>query len=222
MDVLPTNTLEASRSLGGTGHAPFNRIGQDRRQEDVRLFTQAERPLERYESGLGIGLTLVKRLVDLHGGQVMAHSDGPGTGSTLTIRLPALAPAADGVLGQEVHGRRVLVVDDNRDLAESLAMVLRLWGHDVTVAYDGPAALTAARARPPEVVLLDIGLPYLDGFEVARRMRQEPKLRGARIVAITGSGREEDRQRSRDVGIDLHLTKPVDPMDLQPLLADTV
>jgi CheY-like chemotaxis protein len=117
--------------------------------------------------------------------------------------------------------RRVLVVDDNRDLAETLAMILRLWGHDVAVAYDGPQALEMARSRPPEVVFLDIGLPRLDGFEVARQMRADPNLCRARIVAITGYGRDEDRQRSRDVGIDVHLTKPVDPWQLQPLLAGT-
>lgn len=115
--------------------------------------------------------------------------------------------------------RRVLVVDDNRDLAETLAMILRLWGHDVAVAYDGPQALEMARSRPPEVVFLDIGLPRLDGFEVARQMRADPNLCRARIVAITGYGRDEDRQRSREVGIDVHLTKPVDPWQLQPLLA---
>jgi CheY-like chemotaxis protein len=117
-------------------------------------------------------------------------------------------------------GRRVLVVDDNRDLAESLAMVLRLWGHDVRVAYDGRAALEAAREQPPEVVFLDIGLPKLDGLEVARRLRQWPELRRVRLVAITGYGREEDRRRSAEAGFDLHLTKPVDPLDLQPLLVD--
>jgi CheY-like chemotaxis protein len=113
-----------------------------------------------------------------------------------------------------------LVVDDNRDLAESLAMVLRLWGHDVAVAFDGPEALRAARDRLPEVIFLDIGLPLLDGFEVARQLRSEPKTRQVRIIAVTGYGREEDRQRSRDVGIDLHLTKPVDPTMLQRLLLE--
>jgi signal transduction histidine kinase/CheY-like chemotaxis protein len=183
------------------------------------LFTQADRSLDRAEGGLGIGLTLVKRLVDLHGGRVAAHSDGVGTGSKFTVRLPAMA--SDGTASAAVQGRRVLVVDDNRDLAESLAMVLRLWGHEVAVAYDGPAALAAAHERPPEVVFLDIGLPHLDGFEVARRLREDPDLRRARIVAITGYGRDDDRRRAQDAGIDLHLTKPVDPSDLQPLLAET-
>jgi CheY-like chemotaxis protein len=116
------------------------------------------------------------------------------------------------------YRRKVLVVDDNRDLAESLATVLRLWGHDVVVAYDGAQALAAARARPPEVVFLDIGLPRLDGFEVAQRLRADPALRRTRIVAVTGYGHDEDRRRSEAVGIDIHLTKPVDPIVLQRLL----
>ncbi len=116
-------------------------------------------------------------------------------------------------------GWRVLVVDDNRDLADSLGVILRLWGHDVAVAYDGNEALERAQSWPPDVVFLDIGLPGVDGFEVARLMRADPDLRRARIIAITGYGRDEDRQRSREVGIDLHLTKPVDPWDLQRLLA---
>src|SRR5262249_44811120 len=144
------------------------------------LFTQADRPLDRSEGGLGIGLTLVKRLVDLHEGRVVAHSAGLDQGSTVTVRLPALAGSPGAAPAGAPTGRRVLVVDDNRDLAETLAMVLRLWGHDVAVAYDGQAALAAARERPPEVVFLDIGLPFLDGFEVARRMRQQPETRRAR------------------------------------------
>ena len=123
--------------------------------------------------------------------------------------VPCRAPAA----------RRVLVVDDNHDLAESLATVLRLWGHDVRIAFDGRAAVAAAKSRPPDIVLLDIGLPTLDGFEVARQMRANSDLRQTRIVVISGYGRAEDRQRSREAGIDLHLTKPVDPLVLQRLLA---
>ncbi len=188
------------------------------------LFEQAERPLDRSQGGLGIGLTLVKKLVELHGGRIEARSDGLNRGSTFTVRLPAAAAAAvvsDAGGPPASKGRRVLVVDDNRDLAESLAMVLRLWGHEVHVAYDGRAALEAAQRHAPEVVFLDIGLPHLDGFEVARRLRQRPELKAARLVAITGYGREEDRRRSREAGFDLHLTKPVDPTDLQPLLTDS-
>lgn len=132
---------------------------------------------------------------------------------------PVSAPVESLTPVNPAAPRRVLVVDDNRDLAETLAMILRLWGHEVAVAYDGPQALEMARSRPPEIVFLDIGLPRLDGFEVARQMRADPNLCCARIVAITGYGRDEDRQRSRDVGIDVHLTKPVDPWQLQPILA---
>jgi CheY-like chemotaxis protein len=128
------------------------------------------------------------------------------------------APAESPDIAEMPPGRRVLVVDDNRDLAESLAMILRFWGHDVTVAYNGREALEVARSCQPDVVFLDIGLPHLNGFEVARAMRADPDLRGARIVAVTGYGRDEDRERCRDVGFDLHLTKPVDPWRLQALL----
>ena len=135
---------------------------------------------------------------------------------SVAIGEPIAAPKPSAV--QAMSRRRILVVDDNRDLAESLAMILRLWGHDVAVAYDGAEAMAAAMARPPEVVFLDIGLPHIDGFEVAQRMRANPRLRQARIVAITGYGRDEDQRRSREAGIDLHLTKPVDPIVLKPLL----
>jgi signal transduction histidine kinase/ActR/RegA family two-component response regulator len=190
------------------------------------LFEQADRTLDRSQGGLGLGLTLVKKLAEMHGGDATARSPGLGRGSTFTIRIPALPAAAAGTPaaedGDAAHGRTVLVVDDNRDLAESLAMVLRLWGHDVSVAYDGAAALEAARTHPPEVILLDIGLPVLDGYQVARRLRQERGLERARIVAITGYGREEDRQKAREAGFDVHLVKPVDPKDLQEILTDDV
>jgi CheY-like chemotaxis protein len=145
--------------------------------------------------------------------------NGPTANSPIRDLATSAVPEQDTVV-KPVLRKRVLIVDDNRDLAESLAMVLRLWGHEVTVAFDGSAALESARARPPEIVFLDIGLPRLDGFQVARQMRANPTLRGARIVAISGYGREEDRQRSREAGIDLHLTKPVDPSILRPLLSD--
>lgn len=129
-----------------------------------------------------------------------------------------ISPVEEKLCGK--FSRRVLVVDDNRDLAESLAMVLRLWGHDVAVAFDGREALQAAKERLPEVIFLDIGLPLLDGFEVAKRLRSEPETRKMRIIAVTGYGREEDYRRSREAGIDLHLTKPVDPLVLQRLLVE--
>ncbi|MBL8795586.1 MAG: response regulator [Planctomycetia bacterium] len=189
------------------------------------LFSQAERTLDRAEGGLGIGLTLVQRLVEMHGGSVGAHSDGPGHGSEFTVRIPVL-PA--GTRSQETPApsaalphtqRRVLVVDDNVDSAESLGILLRLNGHEVRTAYEGRAALDAAREFQPQVVLLDIGLPGLDGFEVARRLRSDPATQRSCLVAVTGYGQEEDQRRTREAGFNHHLTKPVDPEVLHGLLA---
>jgi PAS domain S-box-containing protein len=189
------------------------------------LFAQADQPLDRSEGGLGVGLTLARSLVEMHGGSVAAHSDGPGRGSEFVVRLPLRegpGPGA-GPAGEErgtaPGARRVLVVDDNRDAAESLAMLLRATGHEVRTAHAGPAALEAARAHRPEVVLLDIGLPGLDGYEVARRLRAEPGFKGALLVALTGYGQDEDRRRSQAAGFDLHLVKPVDLATLQDALS---
>jgi CheY-like chemotaxis protein len=174
-----------------------------------------------------LGLTLVQRLVEMHGGQVSAHSAGPGQGSEFVVRLP-LTPAApgatrtDGARASAPPGRRrrILVVDDNIDAAESLALLLRLAGHEVRVAYDGPAALADVRDHPPEVVLLDIGLPKgMNGYEVARRLRGEYGLSEALVIAVTGYGQEEDRRRALEAGFDHHLTKPVDPEHLRELVA---
>ena len=194
------------------------------------LFVQADRTSTRARGGLGIGLTLVRRLLEMHGGTVIASSAGPGKGSEFVVRLPALVmgrTATDG--GKEGDSvppspaaaprRRILVVDDNVDAAETLAMLLRLSGHHVRVAHDGPAALEAARSLPPEVVLLDIGMPGMDGYEVARRLRQLPGLAGAVLVALTGWGQEQDRRRSKEAGFDHHLTKPADPLALRELFA---
>jgi two-component system CheB/CheR fusion protein len=188
------------------------------------LFTQGDRSLARSEGGLGIGLTLVKRLVEMHGGSVTGHSDGPGHGSEFVVRLPALersrAPAPGDAAGSgRPMPRRVLVVDDSEDAAESLATVLRIGGHEVCTAYDGPAALRTAEAFRPEVVLLDIGLPGMDGFEVGRRLREQTGMRRALLVAVTGYGQEEDRRRAEQVGFDAHLVKPADLSALERLLA---
>ncbi|HXO20029.1 MAG TPA: chemotaxis protein CheB [Thermoanaerobaculia bacterium] len=210
------------------------------------LFMQADRSLDRAWGGLGIGLTLVRRLVELHGGKVEARSEGVGKGSELLVRLPAIPtpptpptpptapprPRANRRRGAEAGApgaappspgpaapRRVLVVDDNVDSADSLAVLLRLRGHEVEVAHDGPEALRAAGAFEPEVVLLDIGLPGLDGYQVARQLRQERRTAGALIVALTGYGQEEDQRRARESGFDEHLTKPVAPETIYNLLA---
>jgi len=198
------------------------------------LFTQADRSAERSQGGLGIGLTLVRSLVEMHGGSVQGSSEGPGKGAEFTVCLPALDAAAPSALGasepaksgprpaSESPRRRVLVVDDNVDAARSFAEIARLWKHEVRVAYDGPEALELAQAYRPEIVLLDIGLPGISGYEVARRLRQQPEFRRTVLVATTGYGQEEDRRRSREAGFDYHLVKPVARDALESLLANPV
>jgi signal transduction histidine kinase len=190
------------------------------------LFVQVDRSLERSQGGLGIGLTVARKLVEMHGGTITAHSAGPGMGSEFVVRLPALmarpAPAIGGRGGQPptiALSRRVLVVDDNTAAADMLAMLLRLWGHEVRLAYNGPEALTTAAEYCPDLVLLDIGLPLMNGYEVARRLRREPALNKTVLVAVTGYGQAKDRRRSHDAGFDYHLTKPVDGDSLQVLVA---
>jgi PAS domain S-box-containing protein len=189
------------------------------------MFTQVQRSLDRSEGGLGIGLTLVKRLVEMHGGTVTASSDGPGTGSEFTIRLPlAPEPPSQGALATAgammvVPARyRILVVDDEQDAADSLAMLLRMTGHEVHTAHDGLEAVGAAAVFRPEVVLLDIGLPKLNGHEAGRRIRAQQGPHVV-LVALTGWGQDEDRRRSSQAGFDCHMTKPVEFNVLQKLLA---
>jgi CheY-like chemotaxis protein/two-component sensor histidine kinase len=187
------------------------------------LFVQADQSLGRARGGLGIGLTVVKSLVGLHGGTVRASSPGPGRGSVFEVRLPAPADAAGRPPARppapSAPPRRVLVVDDNADAADSLAMLLRLGGHDVRVAYDGPAALAAAREFGPQVAFLDIGMPGMDGYEVARRLQAEAAARRPVLVALTGWGQAEDRRRTTEAGFDLHLVKPADLADVNAILA---
>jgi PAS domain S-box-containing protein len=185
---------------------------------------QSNGSLARTDGGLGVGLTLVRSLVEMHGGRVEASSAGLGQGSELVIRLPAQLPTeatlpAEPVAANAPRPLRVLVVEDNIDAAESLATLLRLWNHDVSVVHDGRTALEAAREQQPEVVLLDIGLPGLDGYQVARRLREELHLDHALLVAMTGYGQPEDRRRSREAGIQYHFVKPVEPLMLRNLLA---
>ncbi len=191
------------------------------------LFRQAESSIDRSRGGLGIGLTLVRRLVDIHGGKVEARSDGPGTGAEFVVRLPLhkeLAPAPEIIRtdsGRIVEPQfRILVVDDNVDAAEMLSTLLRLDGHRVWMVHDGKAALDAAQAYRPEVILLDIGLPELNGYEVAKWLRAHEKNRHVTIIAMTGYGQERDCQRSLDAGCDAHLTKPVAPHALRTFLRD--
>ena len=191
-------------------------IAPERLGSMFELFVQGDQPVDRSQGGLGVGLTLVRSLVQLHGGDVEARSGGPGTGSQFTVRLPALAdrrtaqPVSPGEPAGVPTRRRILVVDDNRDAAEMLAQVLTHAGHEVREEHDGLAALIAAAQFKPQVIVLDLGLPGLDGFEVARRIRADMQGESPRIVALTGYGQESDRRRTAEVGIDLHLVKPVD------------
>jgi signal transduction histidine kinase len=192
------------------------------------LFTQLDQRMERPQSGLGIGLALVRRLVEMHGGSVSAHSEGPGRGSEFVICLPLMMTAALPAGGDSVaverqdarpEHRRILVADDNLDALESLAALLALNGHEVHRAQDGTAALQAAIRHRPEVIFLDIGMPQMDGYEVARRIRAHEWGKGMLLIAVTGWGQESDRQRSFESGFDFHLVKPVDLEKLNQLLS---
>jgi PAS domain S-box-containing protein len=198
-------------------------IASEHHQELFTMFGQIDTSLERSRGGLGIGLTLVKTLVEMHGGRVEVHSEGAGRGSEFTIRLPTTArvpPAMAGPIEPAgAAGRRVLIVDDSEDGAESLAVLLEFGGHHTYKAHDGLAALEAAERLRPDAVLLDIGLPGLNGYEVCRRIRQTPWGKQLTLVALTGWGQDEDRDRSRDAGFDAHMVKPVDFDALLELLA---
>jgi CheY-like chemotaxis protein/nitrogen-specific signal transduction histidine kinase len=191
-----------------------------------RLFqtlTQADSSLERSQGGLGLGLALVKGLVELHGGQAEAHSPGLGQGAEFVVQLPleqgrgvdtAIAPTTAG----KGAALRILMVEDNRDGAETLQTLLQLAGHEVALACTGPEGVALAKQFRPDVVLCDIGLPGMDGFAVGRALRQDPLTARSRLIVLSGYGQEEDRRKSREAGFDLHLTKPVDPSELQRLL----
>ncbi|MEP6997655.1 MAG: MASE1 domain-containing protein [Betaproteobacteria bacterium] len=193
------------------------------------LFVQGERSLDRSEGGLGIGLTLVKRLVTLHGGTVSAQSDGPGRGSEFMIRLPALAqPVAPGAPEPDARvplphrHSRVLIVDDNHDSADTLAALLEAWGHEVRALYDGPSAIAAAAEYQPQIVLLDIGLPKMNGYEVAAHLRKSSNPGSMILVAFTGYGQDEDRRRAREAGFDYHLVKPLELAALERILDSVI
>lgn len=168
----------------------------------------------------------MKTLVEMHGGTVRAASGGPGRGSEFVVRLPALTELpelptlTDAARPVATPGRRLLVVDDNVDAAESLAVMLQMWGYTVEMAYDGLSAIERAGAKPPDGVILDIGLPQMNGYEVARRLRADPVTRDALLIALSGYGQNEDRQRARDAGFDHHFIKPIEPSALRAWLAN--
>jgi len=189
------------------------------------LFAQADPGVARAHGGLGIGLTVVRQLVELHGGRVEAHSDGSGQGAEFVVRLPVLPHSVERTAAspledrmEEQGARLVLVVEDNADAAEALTMLLEVLGHRVRAVHDGATALDVAQASPPDVMLVDIGLPGIDGYEVARRVREDARLNGVLLVALTGYGQEEDRQRTKAAGFDHHFTKPVEPDALNRLV----
>ncbi len=192
------------------------------------LFAQAPRTLDRSEGGLGIGLTVVKLLAELHGGQAHIFSDGPGAGTEVVVRLPTVAAEAlreshaiDEPGNPDQH-RRILVIEDNHDVAEMLAAYLQQMGHRVLIAHDGNAGLEAALHHYPDVLICDVGLPGVDGYAIARRLRQEDAFRSCLMIAITGYGEIADRERARKAGFAHHLTKPADPTQVADLIARAV
>jgi signal transduction histidine kinase/ActR/RegA family two-component response regulator len=202
-------------------------IPPDMKSRIFEMFTQVQGSLERSDGGLGIGLTLVQRLTEMHGGRVQVFSEGVGRGSEFVIRLPVHDPQASAVahgdgsvleLSSRVRGQRILVADDNSDAASSLALVLQSMGHEVMTAFDGMSALSIARQVQPDVIILDIGMPKLNGYEVAQAVRAEEWSRGAMLVALTGWGQADDKTRAREAGFDHHLTKPLDFAALEWLL----
>jgi two-component system CheB/CheR fusion protein len=192
------------------------------------LFTQVDNSLVRTGGGLGLGLAVVRRVLELHGGSIEAHSGGLGQGSEFIVRLPVLSAATNPprvaverpkATSPAARARRVLIIDDNADAAEALALLARSWGHEVAVAHDGPGALALAESFAPESALVDIGLPGMDGYELARRLREQPRYRDLMLVALTGYGREEDRNAARAAGFDVHLVKPAEIEALEGILA---
>jgi CheY-like chemotaxis protein len=188
-------------------------------------FVQVERREKRSVGGVGLGLAVVKRLVELHQGSVHVFSAGLGRGSEFVVRLPQV-PIGSAVretrpsagVRASARAKRILVADDNVDAADGLKLLLALSGDEVRVAYDGVSALSVAREFQPEIALLDVGMPRMDGYEIARRLREDPQTRHMILIAVTGWGQADDRRRSKEAGFDYHLVKPVDPAALERLL----
>jgi CheY-like chemotaxis protein len=191
------------------------------------MFSQVDRSIERSTGGLGIGLALVKGLVEMHGGTVTAESAGVGKGSTFVVRLPILKEREESTqeaLAEEARAagpkRRILVVDDNRDSAASMAMMLKLTGNEVRTAHDGVEAVEVAGAFRPQAILMDVGMPRLNGYEATRRIREQPWGRSVIIIALTGWGQEGDKLQSREAGCNGHLVKPASLPELEKALAE--
>jgi CheY-like chemotaxis protein len=213
---------EATITVADTGIGiPSDKIG-----DVFDMFTQINDSGEHGHTGLGIGLTLVKRLVEMHGGRVEVESRGHNLGTVFRVHLPALAEAPasvdvgvqNGQLGSRPASRRILVVDDNLDALASLSRLVSLMGNEVRRAHDGQEALEVARAFHPDIVLMDLGMPRLNGYDAARQMREEPWARNVSLVATTGWGQEEDRRRSAAAGFDRHLVKPISVDALRDVL----
>jgi CheY-like chemotaxis protein/anti-sigma regulatory factor (Ser/Thr protein kinase) len=218
---IHVETLDVGREVVVTVSDNGMGISPELMPKIFELFVQGERTLDRSQGGLGIGLSIVKRLVDMHDGSVRITSGGERRGTSVEIRLPLL----DGDVSLKARAanepgppRRILVVDDNEDAANTLAMILKLEGHEVDTAFSGAEALGRLDDFEPAVVLLDIGLPGIDGFQVAERIRAQPRHRGIRLVAITGYGQDADRTRTREAGFVSHLVKPVDFAELKRVL----
>jgi len=200
-------------------------LAADQLPRIFEMFMQVDTSLERTRNGLGIGLTLAKNIVELHGGTIQVHSAGEGQGSEFEVRLPIVVEAPQSLPPEptisepkNTPSRRILVVDDNQDSAESVTILLSLAGNETQTAFDGLEAMESAATFKPELILLDIGLPKLNGYEVARKIREQPWGKKMVLVALTGWGQEEDRCRSREAGFDHHLTKPIDLGSLKKLL----
>ena len=199
-------------------------IRADQLSRIFEMFMQVDTSLERAQGGLGIGLALAKRLVEMHDGTIEAHSGGLAQGAVFVVRLPVLtappsaSPEPAGLKQAVTVRRRILVVDDNRDAADSLAILLQMSGHDVHTVHDGLEAVEAAAKLQPDVIVLDIGLPTLNGYEAARRIRQQQGSKEPVLVALTGWGQDGDKRRSQEAGFDFHLVKPIDASALEKLL----
>jgi len=190
------------------------------------MFTQVDRSLEKAQGGLGIGLTIVKRLVEMHGGSVEVHSEGPDKGTRFTVHLP-VASAERPIVPPEKKpsaratgaARRILVVDDNKDSALTLSMLLKIMGHETQTANDGVEAVAVAKTFSPEVIFMDIGMPRLNGLDACRQIREQAQGRNITLVALTGWGQEQDQSRTREAGFNFHLVKPVQPGALAEVLS---